>query len=214
MKIKLIIFFLFATFLSFSQKKVIKRFELQSNTIAINTNELDNLSIENSNSNFVEVILLAKSYDNQLIKIKENEAETAIGFYLEGTETREVIFRKFITKRLQRAEAIIKLPKNIEIFIHGENVDIQSKNCKNKLSIYIDNGIVTLNTIQKNTIVKLYAGNVFASLKNINIDINSNLGKIESNGVLYKKNHQKKVTSSTISFSVETIKGNVFLREY
>ena len=207
-----LIFFLFITFLGFSQKKVSKRFELQTKEIAIQTNGLDNLVIENSNSKFVEVILFAESYDDQLIKIKEKEPETRISFYFEGSETREVIFRKFITKRLQRAEAIIKIPKNKAVSIYGQNVDIQSKNCSNTLSIFIENGIVKLNKIQKNTIVKLYAGNVFASSKNFNLNVKTNLGKLRVNDKSYKESFIKQSNSTLKELKIESIKANIFLR--
>lgn len=194
-----------------AQKKVLKRFDLQTSTLQIDTSGLDNLIIENSNANFVEVILVAESYDDQLIKIKEENNETQISFYFEGAETREVIFRKFITKRLQRANAVISIPKNRKVTIYGANVDVESKNIKNNLEIYIDNGIIKLNSPQKNATVKLYAGNVYVSDKSSSINVTSNLGRINVDDIFYEKTYEKESTKSNNSINIQTIKANIFL---
>ena len=205
------IILLFFSLVSFSQKKVLKKFQSQAKSIAIFTSGLDHLVIENTSSNFIEVILEAESYDDQLIQIAQLADEATIKFHFEGTETREVIFRKFITKRLQRANAIVKLPFDKKVTIYGENVDITSVNIANILSIYIDNGIVKLNTVGNNTLVKLYAGNVFGKVKLPKIDVISSMGKIQVDEVNYTKNYQKKGAKASAGLSISTIKGNIFL---
>lgn len=212
MKKIFLLFFLINAVFGFSQKKVSKKLQIDANEINIYTAGLDNLVIENSTFEFLEVYLYAEDYDDQLIKIENTDKEVNINFEFKGTETREVVFRKFITKRLQRANAIIKVPKGKKVFVFGENVDIESKNFKNELAIYIDNGIVKLNEIQENTVLKLYSGNVYATLKNINIDIVSNLGKIKINEVFYEKEYHQKEKSSTKSFKITSIKGNIYLK--
>ncbi|WP_105016693.1 hypothetical protein [Polaribacter porphyrae] len=212
MKQTIYIFFLFTTFFCVSQKKILKQFQSKLNVVTIDTSGLDHLSIENSNNEFVEVILYAENYDDQLIKVDTVNRQVTIKFELSGTETREVIFRKFITKRLQRADAVIKVPKGISINIFGENVDVTSKSINNKLSVYIDNGIIKLNKIQHKIIVKLYSGNVYANINNIKIDVNSNQGKIEVNGVLYKRKYKKTPKKTFNKLEVTTVKGNVILK--
>ncbi|WP_026775938.1 hypothetical protein [Polaribacter sp. Hel_I_88] len=198
---------------SFSQKKVVKKLQTFADEITIYTAGLDNLVLENSTSEFIEVTLFAESYDDQLIKIEEKNKELFIKFDFEGTQTREVVFRKFITKRLQRANAVVKIPKGKKVFIFGENVDIESKSHQNELAIYIENGIVKLNEIKAKTTLKLYSGNVYASVKNTNLDINSKDGKIEVDEVLYEKTLQKKLLENTKDFSVTSLKANIFLTD-
>ena len=153
----------------------------------------------------------AESYDDQLIKIEQQPSKINVKFDFEGTQTREVIFRKFITKRLQRASAIVKIPKGKKVYIFGENVDIESVNFNNDLAIYIDNGIVKLNTIQANVILKLYSGNVYAKVKNTNIEVISNTGKIEIDDILYEKKYQKVKENDLKKISITSIKANIFL---
>lgn len=211
MRKTLFISFLLVTFLSFSQKKVTKKFELQTQEIIINTDGLDNLILENSDKNIIEVELLAESYDDQLIKVDVKNLETIINFEFQGEETREVIFRKFITKRLQRAEAIIKIPRNKKVSIFGKNVDVTSKSCTNQLSILLDNGIVKLNKIQTDVLLKLYAGNVYGTYKNSIINVSSSLGKIVINKNLYKETFQETSKYSNSKITIESIKANIFL---
>ncbi len=205
--------FIFITFqtLCFSQKKVLKKLQTNADEINIYTKGLDNIILENSTTGFLEVALQAESYDDQLIKIEQQPKKINVGFDFEGTETREVIFRKFITKRLQRASAIVKIPKNKKVYIFGENVDIESVNYNNDLAIYIDNGIVKLNTVESNVILKLYSGNVYAKVKSTNIDVISNTGKIEIDDVLYKKKYNKVIESNLKEVSITSIKANIFL---
>ena len=206
-----ILLFLFFS-VSFSQKKVMKKFQTAADEITVYTAGLDNLVLENSTSEFIEVYLFAESYDDQLIKIEEKSKELFIKFHFEGTETREVVFRKFITKRLQRANAIIKIPTGKKVFIFGENVDIESKSHQNELAIYIENGIVKLNKIEAKTTLKLYSGNVYATVTNTNLEINSKDGKIKVDDVFYEKKYQQKSKENELQLSIISMKGNVFLK--
>ena len=63
--------------------------------------------------------------------------------------TEAPVFRKFITKRLQRASAIIKIPKNKAVIIFGEEINIAAKSYGGPMDIYIEKGLIKLDTIQK-----------------------------------------------------------------
>ena len=211
MKGVVVLFFLWFSGFTFSQKKISKQFETNAREINIYTAGLDNISLENSDSGFVEVFLYAEDYDEQMVEIENTNKTVNIKFDFEGTETREVIFRKFVTKRLQRANAIVKIPKDKMVYIFGENVDIESKNLDNDVAIYIENGIVKLNKIKANTILKLYSGNVYASVNNTNLALQSKSGKIEIDGVLKEKEFKKTQNAPQIKLTITTIKGNLFL---
>lgn len=210
---KNILFISLLSFISvgFSQKKVSNFFQTNAQEVNIYTAGLDDLLIEDSNSDFVEVYLFAESYDEQIIKVENTNKTVNIKFNFEGTETREVIFRKFIIRRLQRANAIVRIPKNKMVYVFGENVDIVSKNIKNKLAIYIENGIVRLNTINANTSLKFYSGNVYASTKNTNLNLITKNGKIEIDGILQKSDYKKTLKYPDNQLNINTVKGNVFL---
>ena len=211
MKNHILSIFLLISTINFSQKKISKQFITSAIEINIYTAGLDNLVLENSNSDFVEVLLIAENYDEQLIKIENNAKESKIAFAFEGTETREVSFRKYITKRLQRANATVKIPKGKKVFVFGENVDIDSKDLKSDIAIYIENGIVKLNKIKSKTTLKLYSGNVYAKVNKVNLDIKSNEGKIMVNDNFYQKTHLHKLLENKNDLNIKTIKANIIL---
>ncbi|MCG1034889.1 hypothetical protein [Polaribacter sargassicola] len=202
---------IFMSTVIFSQKKIVEKIEIEVDEINIDASGLDNLIIENSNSGFLEVYLQAESYDSQYVDLTENKSSVDIKFNFEGTETREIIFRKFITKRLQRADAVVKIPVEKKVNIFGENVFVEAKSVKNDLSVYIENGIVKLNKIQSNILLKLYSGNVYASINNSSVDVTSNNGKIKVDTTLYQKKYQKEILDNNNKLNVVSIRANIYL---
>lgn len=211
MKKILFTFLFFVSVVAFSQKKVVKKFQTELNEIEIFTLGLDNLVLKNSNSDFIKITLFAEEYDDQIVKTENKNNVIKINFEFKGAETRDVIFRKFITKRLQRANAIISIPKGKRVIVFGENIDIESKNCNNNLAIYIDNGIVKLNTIKADTQIKLYSGNVYAAIKNINTTLVSTKGKIKIDEKLIRENYKKTNLNFKNKLIIDSLKANVFL---
>jgi hypothetical protein len=211
MKKKLILFFFLISLISFSQKKVIKKIETQSKEIEVLTIGLDDFVLENSTSGFVEIILFAENSNEQHILVNSENNVFQIEFKIAEIQPEETVFRKFITKRLHRASAIVKIPEGIKTTIFGDNINIESKDFEENLSIFIENGIVKLNQIKENTQVKLYSGNVSGILKNSNVDLNSKFGKIKIDEVFYEKKYQNKAKINQQKLDIKTIKANIFL---
>lgn len=211
MKKLIFLFFLCYSVATFSQKKVDKIVEISSTEIEISSVGLDDFVLENSTTNFVEILLYAENTYQQEIIFSEEKNVFSIKFQLDTLQMEEGVFRKFITKRLLRAHAIVKIPKGKKVTILGENCNIESKNYSGNLAIFIEKGIVKLHTIQSNTTVNMYAGTVSANAKNMNITLHSNIGNINVDSVLYPKDYQKKVVNSDQKFAVNTIKGIIFI---
>lgn len=206
-----LIYFLLLSSIGFSQKKAIKKFTTENNKIIIDTEGLDDFVLENSNSNFVEVILYAENPNKQHILIDTKTYETSIQFKLPIPLEKEIIFRKFITERLKRAKATIKIPANKEVTILGENINVASKSYHGNLRIFLENGIVKLDTVQQNVELKLFSGNVFATTKKTNFNIVSNLGKISVDAILYQKEYKKTVSDTSKELAITSIRGNIFI---
>ena len=96
-------------------------------------------------------------------------------------------------------------------YINNQRIVIESKNIKNKMAIYIENGIVKLNTIKADVNLKLYSGNVFATVKSTNLKLSTKNGKIEIDDILRKKEVQQTPKYSRHILTISTIKGNIFL---
>ncbi len=211
MKIRFVILCCFISTVILSQKKVLKKFETQSKEIEIFTFGLDDVVIENSTSNFVEVYLIAENIEEQHIQYKEEYNLVKIQFEIPENIPEEKVFRKFITERLHRASAVIKIPKNKEITIFGDEINIESKSYKGDLNIYIEKGILKLHTIYASLKVKMYAGNLYAAVNKANIDVVSKTGKIKINDNLVEKSYKKKEEKSGEKISINSIKANIFL---
>lgn len=208
---KTLFFFLLISFASFSQKKAIKNFTVTTKQISISTDGLDDFVLKNSETNFVEVFLYAENPNKQHIIVEEKSTETEIKFKIPVFKNEEEIFRKYITKRLKRATATIKIPNNTNVSIFGRNINIASKSYNGNLRIFIENGIVKLDTIQQNLELKVYAGNITGTLKKTSLKAVSKFGKIKIDGISHQKEYEEKETLTAKEIDITTIKGNIFL---
>lgn len=197
-----------------SQEKLIKSRSFDSNEIEIITDGLDDIVIENATNNQIEVILFDQHPNTHAISFNEEiEGTLKVSFQLVFDTYQKQVFRKYITKRLQKVNAILKLPKNKEVIIDGKTIGIISKSYQGNMKIYIDKGNVRLNNVKGNTFVSLFVGNVYAHLpKKSNIDIKSNTGIIRINNKSYKdKMYMKTTQKSVANLKVHTINANVIL---
>lgn len=204
------IFFLWITSGVFSQQ-MLKSFSSDAKSIEIFTEGLDEIKIINSDTDEIEVTLFDENPHSHHILIDEETSVLKIGFKLQFLQEDD-IFRKFITKRLNRAFTVIKLPKNRKITVLGTNIGVISKSYNGNLNIYIDKGYVNLHEVQQNVDVKLFQGNVSAKLQKFNIDISSNRGKIKVADITYFKKYIKKTENTTRVFSVSSINANITVR--
>jgi hypothetical protein len=196
---------------AFSQKKIIKKFTTNTKEIAIFTKGLDDLVLENSTSEFIEILLYAEDPNKQHIVIEEKSTKTDIKFKIPVFKSEDAVFRKYITKRLKRASVTIKIPKNKEVSIFGEHINISSKSYNGNLNVLIEKGIVKLDTIQQNLVLKMFEGNLFGVLKQSNLTIASEIGKIKIDAVFYKKKYKENRMNTGKEIAITTLKGNIFL---
>ncbi len=194
-----------------SQKKVVKKIETQLQEIEISTLGIDDFVIENSDSNFIEITLFAENIEEQHIVYKEEYNLVKIQFEIPNNEIDDGVFRKFITKRLHRASVIIKVPKNKIITVFGDEINVESKSYKGDLKIFIENGILKLHEVHSNLEVKLYTGNLYATLNKGTIDVISKNGEIKINDILVEKKYQKKEGKLEKEISIQSLNANIFL---
>ena len=197
----------------FAQEKLLKKRTFKSEEIEIITDGLDNVAIENSISNQIEVVLLDENPNTHTIFINEQSGVLKVSFKLNFNIFKEPVFRKFITQRLQRATTIIKIPNRKVVNIYGKTIDVTSKSYKGDLKIYIDNGSVKLNEVKGNTDVKLFSGNVSGRINKVTaINIETNNGTINVNENSYNKYfYTKSNPKATRKFNVRSINANVIL---
>lgn len=208
----LISIFIFSSFLIFSQEKLMKQKNTQAEVIGIITDGLDDIVIENSLEDKLEVFLLDENPNTHAILIEEDTEEVKVRFKLNFKAFDNGVFRKYITKRIERASAVVKVPKGKKIIIYGKTVGIESKSYKGDLSIFIEKGNVKLNTVKGNVLVKLFLGNVYAKLnKNKLLNIETTNGEFTLNNKKMNNIFYEKKVNSSLDFKVKSINANVVL---
>ena len=197
----------------FSQEKTIKTTEIPSPSIEINTDGLDDIIIENTEDNQLKIILMDENPNSHRIFTEEENDVFKINFQLDFNTYKDEVFRKYITKRLQRASVVVKIPKNKDVIIYGKTIGVVSKSYYGNLAVYIDKGNVKLHQVQKNIAVKLFLGNVYAQLSSNNsIDVNTNKGQIViDNKQIQHSVYKKQFETSSFNFEVKSINANVNL---
>jgi len=211
MKIHLIILVCLVSKVVLSQNKVLQKFETQLKEIEISTQGLDDVVIENSTSKFIEIYLITENIGQQNIVYKELNNRVKIQFEIPNTKQEDKVFRKFITKGLHRANAIIKVPKNKLITVFGDEINLESKSYIGDLKIFIEKGILKLHKIYANLQVKMYSGNLYATLNKGMIDVVSKNGKIKLNNVLVEQIDQTNMLELNKEISIHSLNANIFL---
>ncbi|AZJ34152.1 hypothetical protein D6T69_00845 [Tenacibaculum singaporense] len=180
------------------------------NELEVVTYGLDDIVIENSKDEQLEVILLDENpYTHNILFKKEGEVFT-IAFELNIPTLKNEVFRKYITRRLERARAVIKVPKNKHISIHGKTIGVTSKSYKGDVNIYIERGNIKLTTVQGNSNIDIFQGNVFAQITSKSkLDLKTNNGTILINGERKTSLFSKEMPSASKTFTVNSIHANI-----
>lgn len=198
----------------FSQSSAVRRFDSETKEIEFNILSLDEVKIENSEDDFIEIKVFSLTEELPLITTENTFGVFKINVkQVIKIHNESGVFRKFITERIQRASAVIKIPKNKTIRILGNNLDVISESYKGDLEIYIDKGLVNLHNVQGNALIKLFQGNIFATLSTTCIAIMSNKGTIKVNDTVYRESYQKKLNTCDTQFKVNSIHANVSISQ-
>ena len=186
---------------------------INSENIEIIADGLDDIVIENSQDNQLQIKLFDENPNSHRVFTEEENGVFKVSFQLDFNTFKEEVFRKYITKRLQRASVVVKIPKNKNVIIYGKTIGVNSKSYHGNLAIYIDKGNVKLHQVKKDIKVKLFLGNVYAQLSNKTaIDIKTNKGKIEiDNKEIQQSLYKKQIDNSIYIFDVKSINANVNL---
>ncbi|MGQ3677316.1 hypothetical protein ACT8OO_03065 [Tenacibaculum discolor] len=180
------------------------------NELEVVTYGLDDIVIENSKSNELEVILLDENPHTHNILFKKEGEVLTIAFELNIPTLKNKVFRKYITRRLERARAVIKVPKNKHISIHGKTIGVNSKSYAGDLDVYIERGNIKLNIIERNVNVRLFQGNVFAKITSKStLDLKTNNGTIFINGEKKESPFSQENLSTSKKLAINSIHANI-----
>lgn len=205
-------FILLTLFLQ-AQSTESKKFTTTKNTIEIQVDGLDEVQLKNSETEEVEVLLFNEGDIPLKILTEELSEIQKIIFKPTFFNQESPVFRKYITKRLNRASVVISLPKNKNITVLGKSVDVVSESYKGNLRVFIDKGLVDLNEVGGDVELHLFQGNISAVVKTSAIHIRTNKGKILVNDEEEKSPYIKSSLNYQTNFVINSIRANVFLKD-
>lgn len=210
MKKYLLLYTLISVQFLYCQEKIIQKRKMLVNELEVVTYGLDDIVIENSKSNELEVILLDENPHTHNILFKKEGEVLTIAFELNIPTLKNEVFRKYITRRLERARAVIKVPKNKHINIHGKTIGVNSKSYAGDLDVYIERGNIKLNIIERNVNVRLFQGNVFAKITSKStLDLKTNNGTIFINGEKKESPFSQENLSTSKKLTINSIHANI-----
>ena len=193
------------------QKKSVTTIATSTSVISISTMGLDELILENSTSEEIEITLKAENASKQYILDEEKQFEFHIQFKFPSLKLSNEPFRKYITERLKRASAIIKIPMGKSVIIKGENCDIISSFSGHELSIDMLNSIIRIQSHAKDNFIRFHAGNLYVGTTEVNLDLQTKTGIISHGKVKKEKSYISFKNTLARKTMVRTIKGNIFL---
>ncbi|WP_147300490.1 hypothetical protein [Tenacibaculum gallaicum] len=206
------VFLLFALSVQvlFCQEKTIQKRIMLAHELEIITYGLDDIVIENSEDDKLEVLLFDENPHAHNIVFKKEREVLTIAFELHISTLKNEVFRKYITRRLERARVVIKVPKNKRINVHGNTIGVNSKSYDGDLGIYIERGNVKLNRIYGNTNVHLFQGNVFGHITSKSkLNLTTNNGIILINGAEKESPFLKENSSTSKKLTINSIHANI-----
>ena len=208
---KLFYLFLLFSITLFAQKKVIKTIDFQTKSLVINTFGLDAITVENSENQLLEIELFAENALQQHIVFETRNEQGILKFNLSLPTAEKEVFRKYITKRLNRASVKLKVPENCKLTFNGNNINIITQSIQNNMDIFLDKGILKFGTISSKIFTKLYGGNIYADVSNSNFTVSSNLGDIIFKEKTHKRQLVEKKATKQFNLEILSIKANIFL---
>lgn len=210
MKKLLFLSFVLINGIYFGQQKSFKHFEVTLNTLEISTEGLDQITIENSNDNFISIHLDEENLNAHHIFSTEENGILKIEFK-SVFQPKKKIFRKFITERLNRASVRILIPKNKNLTFLGNEIDIISKSYLGNINVYIDKGTLNFNTIKGDLQLILSSGNVFGITTEGKINLTSLKGKINIDNKIVQSPYETSSKNSGRKLVIKSIAANITL---
>lgn len=206
-----IVFLLTSTYLM-AQQKIVRTIESDATDIYINIEGIDNLTIEESSTNSVEMTLLDM---NELGVLEEFVCEDKTC----TLKVKAIVKQQAINDKIHQfplapptnVTAALKVPKQKNLTVEGVMVDIQSKGYEGVLKVRIDKGNIRLPNLKGVVDIGVFSGNIFAAVsKEIMVDVETRKGRV----LLDKKRVEstyKKNAGQQKQLIVRSINANVVL---
>lgn len=197
-----------------AQNTFSKRVKSESYYIEVRTDGIDNLVIEESENDQLEMVIKDKNGLGVIhnLSCSENKCTIRIKTELKIEYPMTDKINMFHQQPPSNVTAVVKIPKNREVTVFGKEIDIQTQGYKGVLFMFIDKGNIRIAELKGVTEIELASGNVYATIKKNYLDIKTRKGTIHLNDSIQKSPLKRKIKKSN-KLSVESINANVLLTE-
>lgn len=214
MKCRYFFLLFLSTFLSNAQQKIVKTIKSDAPYVEVKTDGIDNLIIEESDSNELVMTITDKDGLGFIENFSCDDFNCVLNIKTElkanSLDINKVNFISSITET--NVSAVVKIPKGKKVTIYGETIDIQTNGYQGILRILIDSGNIKIKALKGITEVNLFTGTVFAKINNNALDVRTRKGTILFNEEIQKSPFKKKKKKAHI-LAVKSINANVILTE-
>lgn len=197
-----------------AQRKITKKVESKAPYVEIRTDGIDNLVVEESDSNELEMIISDADGLGVIEDFSCNDYNCVLSIktelQIDNPQTNKI--NQFSLAPPSNVSAVVKIPKDKKVTVFGETIDIQTEGYDGVLRILIDKGNVRIKDIKGITEVELFTGTVFATINNNTLNIKTRKGTITLNEKVQKSPYKKKVKEAH-KFIVKSINANVVLTQ-
>lgn len=206
------IFLLITTVLS-AQQKIVRTIQSDAPYIDVYVEGIDNLKIEESDTNSIEITLFDK---NELgvfesFSCEDKTCVLKVKAVIKQSHAINDKIHQFPLAPPSNVTATIKIPKGKTVSIIGEMIDIQSKGYQGSLKILIDKGDIRLPSVKGIVELQVFSGAIYATIeKEASLEIQTRKGTISLDKKVLKSPFKKEQKGEK-QLIVKSMNANVVL---
>lgn len=197
-----------------AQQKISKRIKSDANYVEIRTNGIDNLIIQETDSDELEMTITDQDGLGVLDDFSCTEGRCVVQIKtelkIEHPNTNKI--NQFPVQPPSNVSAVVKIPKKRKVTVFGDEIDIQTKGYQGTLLILIEKGSIKIDQVKGITDIELNSGSVYANVNKNQLDIKTRKGSILLNDSVQKSPLRRKRKNSH-RFVVKSVNANVVLTE-
>lgn len=206
--------FLFLTVSLSAQNTISKRVKSDANYVEVRTDGIDNLVIEESENDQLEMIINDKDGLGVIDDLSCSDARCIVRIKtelkIEHPMTNKI--NMFPQQPPSNVSAVVKIPKNRKVIVFGKEIDIQTEGYKGVLLMFIEKGNIRIDELKGITEIELASGNVYATINKNYLDIKTRKGSIYLNDSIQKSPLKRKIKKAD-KLTVKSVNANVVLTE-
>lgn len=213
MRLAIYIYFVLFVCAVSAQHKIQRIVEGEATDIYIAIEGIDNLKVEESDKNTIEMIILDRDEVGvvESFSCEDKTCVLKVKTLVKQTHAINDKIHQFPSAPPSNVTAIVKVPKGKKVIIEGAIVDVQSQGYQGALKMMIDKGNIRLSNIKGKVELDVFSGAIFASItKDTGLDLSTRKGSITMDKKEVTSPHKKELEQQK-QLIVRSINANVII---